>query len=67
MAPQKYTEQNFEEHIEEHLLNSGYQKRLSRRNTTGQYELENSHCKWTENGGRVKTLDTPIRSGTING
>lgn len=28
MAPQKYTEQNFEEHIEEHLLKSGYQKRL---------------------------------------
>ncbi|MCX5637034.1 MAG: hypothetical protein NTX52_04985 [Planctomycetota bacterium] len=28
MAPQKYTEQNFEEHIEEQLLASGYQKRL---------------------------------------
>ncbi|MHA1290989.1 MAG: hypothetical protein ACTSPB_26710, partial [Candidatus Thorarchaeota archaeon] len=28
MTPQKYTEQNFEEHIEEHLLASGYQKRL---------------------------------------
>lgn len=27
MTPQKSTEQNFEEHIEEHLLNSGYQKR----------------------------------------
>ena len=28
MSPQKYTEQNFEEHIEEHLLASGYKKRL---------------------------------------
>ena len=29
MTPQEYTEQNFEEHIEEHLLASGYQKRLA--------------------------------------
>jgi len=28
MTPQKYTEQNFEEHIEEYLLDSGYKKRL---------------------------------------
>ena len=28
MTPIKYTEQNFEEHIEEHLLSSRYQKRL---------------------------------------
>ena len=27
MTPQKYTEQNFEEQIEEHLLGSGYVKR----------------------------------------
>jgi len=27
MTPQKYTEQNFEEHIEEQLLSSGYKKR----------------------------------------
>lgn len=26
MTPQHYTEQNFEEHIEEHLLNSGYHR-----------------------------------------
>ncbi|MGR3309286.1 MAG: type I restriction endonuclease subunit R [Candidatus Brocadiales bacterium] len=29
MTPQTYKEQNFEEHIEGHLLNSGYHKRLS--------------------------------------
>ena len=27
--PQNYREQDFEEHIEQHLLNSGYHKRLS--------------------------------------
>jgi len=29
MTPRPYLEQNFEEHIEEHLLNSGYHKRCS--------------------------------------
>ncbi len=29
MTPLSYKEQNFEDHIEEHLLNSGYHKRLS--------------------------------------
>jgi len=28
MSPKNYLEQDFEEHIEEHLLNSGYRKRL---------------------------------------
>ena len=28
MTPQNYSEQNFEEHIEEHLLNSGYSRRM---------------------------------------
>lgn len=30
MSPPSYLEQNFEEHIDEHLLNSGYHKRLSK-------------------------------------
>ena len=29
MTPRNYTEQDFEEHIEEHLLESGYHKRQS--------------------------------------
>ena len=28
MTPLSYKEQDFEEHIEEHLINSGYQKNL---------------------------------------